>query len=895
MRDTPSRGRPARRFFEAKPEAEVDEELAFHLERRIRDYVARGMDPATARAAALERFGNVGDVRRVCAELLEGERRATRRRRWLEDLAQDLRFGVRSARRTPFFSLLAIVTIGLGIGVNVAVFGVVKSVLLDALPYADASRLIRVHAVHEDPALGNAPLSAGAAADIGERARSFTRVASFRQSTIEQTYVGVDGPQVVSSATVGGGFFETLGVSPALGRTLTVADAAPNAPAVVMLSYDAWQRLFAGDRRVIGRSLRLDHTPVVVVGVLPRRFVGPMGPADVWVPLDLEPFLGNPIGERRLRMLGLVGRLAPAVTPEVAGRELTAIAAQMAREHPESDGSFSLTSLPLRDDMVGDTRTPLLVLMASAALVLLIGCANLAGALLSRALSRRREFAVRVAIGAGGGRIVRQLLTESTILAIAGGLAGIALAVLGLVAVRTFARTALPSYASLSLDAGVLLFALALALITGVAFGLAPALSVKRASARQLLQDATPAASESRSSRRLRGMLVAGQIALSISLVSGAGLLARSLWALTATPLGFDPHGVLAVPIRLPAGEYRSADSRVRFEELLEERLRALPGVTGVASTGSVPMPVMGRSNFTIEGVTWPLDVQPFALHVGASDDYFRTMRIALREGRVFGATDRVDSPDVVVVSESMARRFWPNGGAVGARIRLGPNAGAPWSEVVGIVADVRNDPARAEPEPTAYVSLRQHPGGTRTVVVRTGCSSTVGGCDPVALHRLVRREVAAIDPAIPMDRMAMLDSLVAGGLAGRRLPVLLMSAFGTLALLLASVGVYAMFAAMATAREREFGVRVVLGASRRGIAALVLRQAGVWMAAGLAGGAVGVVAVTRMVRGLLYGVSPFDAVTLGVAVLLLVICGALALVVPILRATRVDPISVLR
>lgn len=900
MRDIPPQGRPAKRLFDAKPEAEVDEELAFHLEQRIRDYVAQGMDPAAARAAALERLGDTSDVRRVCAELLTDDRRATRRRMWLDDLAQDLRFGLRAARRAPLFSLLAVVTIALGIGVNAAVFGVVKSVLIDALPYADASRLVRVYSVHDDPALGNAPLSAGVAADIRERARSFTRVASFRQSTLEQTYVGADGARIVSTATVGGGFFGTLGVGAALGRTLTDADVAPNAPTVAMLGYDAWQRLFAGDRRVLGRSLRLEGAPVVVVGVLPRGFVGPMGPADFWVPLDLRPFLGNPVGERRARMLGLVGRLAPGVTPEAAGRELTTIAADLAREHPESDGSFSLTSLPLRDDMVGDTRTPLLVLMASAALVLLITCANLAGALLSRTVTRRTEFAVRAAIGAGGGRIVRQLLTESSILALAGGLAGIALAVLGLAAVRTFALDALPSYASLALDPGVLLFAFALAAVTGLAFGLAPALAVKRASQRNALQEATRGATESRQSRRLRGLLVAGQIALSISLVSGAGLLARSLWALTTTPLGFDPAGVLTLPIRLPAREYRPG-ARARFYERLEARLGALPGVSGVASTTAIPRPVMGRSEFRIEGISWPSDVQPFAIVASVSDDYFRTMRIALREGRTFGPGDRADAPATVVISETMARRFWPKGGALGSRIRMGSNVGAPWSEVVGIVGDVRNDPARGEPEPTVYGSVRGTVGGTRTVVLRTAaCPHPPGahparGCDPLALQQAVRREVAAIDPALPTDGMAAMESLVAGGLAGRRMPVVLMAAFGALALLLASVGVYAMVAAMATAREREFGVRVALGSSRGAIAVLVIREAGIWTAVGLAAGAVGVVGVTRMVRGLLYGVSPFDAATLGVAVLLLVMCGGVALVVPIRRATGVDPVSVLR
>jgi hypothetical protein len=306
-------------------------------------------------------------------------------------------------------------------------------------------------------------------------------------------------------------------------------------------------------------------------------------------------------------------------------------------------------------------------------------------------------------------------------------------------------------------------------------------------------------------------------------------------------------------------------------------------------------MPVMGRTELTIEGTTWRTNAQPIVLITSTSDDYFHTMRIALREGRTFGPRDRRDSPDVVVISESMARRFWPNGGALGARIRVSPNAGAPWSEVIGVVADVRNDPARGESDPIAYASLRQHPGGMRTLVLRSRCVNGADTCDPLALHAAVRREVAAIDPTIPTDRAATLSSVVDGGLAGRRLAVVLMSAFGALALLLASVGVYAMFAAMAAAREREFAVRVALGSSGRGIATLVLRQATTWAAIGLALGAAGIVAVTRMVRSLLYATSPFDAVAIGLAVTLLVVGGAIGLVAPIRRATRVDPMTVLR
>lgn len=866
-------------FGRARRDRELADEFESHIAFATEERTRRGLDPAEARRQAILAFGGV-----------ERAKEAYRDRRgvpFIESMLQDLRFALRSARRAPLFCLLAVVTIGLGIGVNTAVFGVFKSVLLDPLPYDDASRLVRVYSMHEDAALGRAPLSIGVAADIAARARSFARVASFRQSLLEHTLIGPDGPRVVTVATVSAEFFGTLGVRAALGRTMGDGDVAPAATQVAMLSHEAWQRLFAGDRAILDRPLRLEGAPVAVVGVLPPGFVGPSGPADVWVPLDLRPFLGNPIGERRLRMLGLVGRLAPGTTPIGAARELAVLGRELAREHPDSDGSFSLESLPLRNDMVGDTRTPLIVVMASAALVLLIVCVNLAAAFLSRTITRRREFAVRAAIGAGRGRLVRQLLTESSLLALAGGALGVALAVLGQKALRAFALNALPSYASPSLDGGGLVFGFGLTLLAGLAFGLVPSLAVTRSGAWEALLHASSAVTESLASRRFRGLLVAGQIALSVSLLAGAGLLGRSFRALVSTPLGFDPAGVVTVPIRLPVGSYPPA-MRASFYDRLERRLRAVPGVSRVASTTVIPTPTMGRSDFRIEGVDWPADVQPFAIVASVSDDYFRTMRIDLRMGRTFGPSDRTDSTPTVVISETMARRFWPNGGALGARLRVGPNANAAWSEIVGIVADVRNDPARGEPEPVVYGSIRRTITGTRSLVVRASG-------DPLALFPVIRHEVASIDSTLPTDRMQELSGLVTAGLSERRLPVLLIGAFAALALLLASVGIHAMFATMAAAREREFSIRMALGSDRAAIRSLIVRQAALWTAIGLVMGAVGVVALSRALRGMLYGVSPFDAVALSGAVTMLLTCGAVALILPIRRATRVDPISILR
>jgi predicted permease len=867
----------------------VDDEIRFHVEERIREYVARGMDPAAAKAAALERLGDLGAVRSQCTQLLEEDRMAEARRDWFDDLKHDLRFGVRSAVRTPLFSVLAIITLALGIGANAAVFGVVKSVLLNALPFGDADRLVRIYSRMEDGSMERSSISAGVTMDVRERQRSFAQLATFYQGVIDVTHAGDATPRVVKAALVGEGFFPTLRVSAARGRTLTDADTKTGAPNVAMLSWMAWQREFGGSPGAIGKTVRIDGESVEIVGVLPRGFVGPMGAADFWLPLDLGPALRDPVRARKQHWLAMIGRLGPPATRETAQREIARLGADIARAHPESQGGMALWTIPLRDDMVGDTRTPLLVLMASAGLVLVITCANLAGALLSRSLSRRKEFAVRVALGAGRGRLVRQLLTESMVLAVTGGAAGLALALLSLRTFRELALPALPAYVDLSLDPMAVLATSAITLVTGIAFGLAPALSVGRGNTQGVLRDETRGTSESRRTRRLRGLLVAGQIALCVSLLAGAGLLVRSLWAMATAPLGFDPHGVLTVAVQVPSHAYDTADVRARFFDQLEERLRALPGVSNVASTGELPAPNMNRNGLSIEGVAWPAgEGQPFIAYQSVSDDYFRTLRIPLREGRTFGPQDRPGSTQAIVISEGMARRYWPKGGAVGARIRLGPNAAMPWMEVIGVVSDIRSDPARVQPEPMTYASSRQDAWGTRTLLLRTSG-------DPLALVKPVGRALAALDPAFAIHDAKPLNAIVSDRLSGRRLPVVLMIAFGALALVLASVGVYAMFASMAAAREREFGVRVALGSSRAAIAALVLRQGGVWMLVGLVAGAVGTVFVSRSIGELLYTVRPLDPIALGSAGAILGLCAAVALLVPVRRATKADPIAVLR
>lgn len=877
---------PGERFFRPTPQAEVDEELEFHLEERVREYVAGGMEPEAARAAALARLGDLPGVRRRCAELLAAERRAEARRDWLSDLRQDLRFGVRSALRAPVFSLLAIVTLALGIGANAAVFGVVESVLLDSLPYADADRLVRVYSLWRGSDSDRQSVSPGAANDVAARMDSFAAATAFNFSTFDVTHLAESGPRVLTGALVDGAFFATLGVEAALGRTLVAEDAAG---AVVLLGHAAWQREMGGDRAAVGRTFEVNGTACEVVGVLPAGFVGPMGEADVWLALDLAPILADAEAARGQHWLGVVARLDEGVGLDAAHAELDALGETLAREHPASDAGRDFRLVPLRESMVGDTRTPLLLLMASAALVLLVACANLAGALLSRILARRREVAVRVALGARGGRMIRQLLTESTLLALAGALLGLGLARLALEAVARLELPQLPAYTDLSLDLRVVAATALAALLTGVAFGISPALAASRWQPQHALRDATRGTSEGRLSRRFRGALVAGQIALSLGLLTGAALLVRGLWAIADAPLGFEAEGVLVAGVQLPSSAYPTSEEAQAFYRRLEERLAAQPGVERVAVVTQLPSPQMSSNFLTLEGRPPEGDEKTFIPYMSVSDGYFGLMGIELRQGRLFGPEDGPQAPPAIVVSETFARRYWPEGGAVGRRLRVSPHTAERWGTIVGVVADVRMDPAVANPEPLAYATDRQDFSWlSRTVLVRAEG-------DPLALVRPAERTLAALDPALPLRHPRSLRSLVDERFAGRSLPVLLLSAFGVLALLLASVGVYALFDSLAAARERELGVRLALGASRGAVAGLVLKQGGAWMAAGLAGGLAGLLLVARLLGGLAEGVPALDPLAVGAAVAALVACASLALVGPVRRSTRVDPATALR
>ena len=875
-------------FIPGSADSEVDSELRFHLEHRIQANIAAGMSPDEARRAAEERFGDVKGVRDECARLLTEDRKTQRRRDWIDDLRQDLRFATRSATNAPMFTLLAILTLALGIGANAAVFGVVKSVLLNALPYADAGRLMRVYTPIK--ALGDreGSISAGTISDLRERQKSFSELGAWL-SERDMIYNPADNPQIVKARWVEPSLFTTLGVRFVLGSNFTAEDGLRDTSFVTVIPHATWQNAFGGAPDVVGKQVRLNNINRTVVGVLPRDFVMPTEGGDYFFPIGLSLFMRDPIAVRGSHNFGMVGRLKPGVTAEAADRELRAIGDELERLYSKDNLGIGMHGVPLRDAIVGDTRRPLIVLLASAALVLLITCANLAGALISRTISRRKEFAVRIALGAGRSRIVRQLLTESVLLAIAGGLAGILLAVTLLGLLRGMSLEVIPRYANLGLDAGALAVTFAIALLTGLAFGLGPAISVGRADPQGTLRDENRGSTEGVRTRQMRGLLVAGQIALCLSLLAAAGLLGRSLWEMTHAPLGFNGDRMLTFSVGLPAARYPTAQARSNFHVQVGERLSALPGVEGVALTSSLPTTIVNRNGLFVENRPWgPNEPVPFMITSRVSDDYFKVFSIPLKEGRTFTSADAADVPPVAIISEEMARRHWPDGNAVGSRFRWGPpNESQPWTTIVGVVGNVRNNPTAIGPEPMMFFPLRQQPFG-ETIAVKTRGN-------PSDITSAVREALRDIDRTLPMYRVSQMQAVIDQGYAARRLPVILMMGFGVLALLVASVGIYAMFATMASAREREFGVRMALGSSRSAVAGLVIRQGGVWMGLGLILGGVGVFAATRLVRTQLYGVAEFDPLTLGAAVVVLLLCAGVALLFPVRKATKVDPITVLR
>ena len=796
-------------------------------------------------------------------------------------LLQDLRFALRMLWKKPAFTLAAIAVLAISIGANTAMFSIVQQVLLRPLPFDQPERIVRIN---ETTTRGRTTVSPPNFLDWQAQNRTFEFMAAYDETVM--TLSGGAAPERLDAAMVGPDLFNVLGTRPLIGRTFSSDEGKAGGPRVVILGYGLWQRRFGGDPAVVGRSLTIDSQRYVVVGVMPRDFTFPDG-FELWLPLVFKPFEVQ-AGQRGAHYIEAIGRLKPGVTREQAQADVAAIEQRIATQHPRVQG-YGIWLQPVLDSIVGEYRRPLWMLLGAVACVLLIGCANISNLLLARGVSRRTELSVRMALGAGRWRIVRQLLAESTMLSMAGGAGGLLLATWSSNAMSALLPTDVPRGAVIDVDTGVLLFTTAVSVAAGILFGIAPALEASRGDVVTSLKDARrDGASGSR--RGLRGMLVAAEVALALVLLAGAGLALRSFDRLNRIDTGFDGRGTLVLDLVLPDASYPDASSIVRFYQTYLEALSAQPGVT---AAGAVAIPPLARSGFggtfSLIGKPEPLEEPRMAVRA-ATPGYLEAARIPLRRGRLITSADHATAPQIAVITEAAARQYWPGEDPIGKRIQLHV-----WSisrdtarEIVGVVGDVRGGQIETPASPLVYVPHAQYPFEFMTVFVRTAG-------DPMALAPMVRAQLATIDPEIAIGKMRPGESLVAQAVAQPRFRMVLLAAFAGTALALAALGLYGVMSFVVSQRRGEIGLRMALGAPPGAVVGLVLQQGMLPVALGLAAGLAGAAAMTNVMRGLLFGIEPFDPLTFGGVSLLLAAVAALACYVPARRAASVDPLVALR
>jgi predicted permease len=866
--------------------ADLDDELRFYFDMRTRELAEQGMSESDARREAVREFGDVEYTRRYCLAEDTMTTKEERRTDLVAELRQDIAHSWRTLRRSPGFTAVALMTLALGIGANTAIFSVVNGLLLRDLPFPDPDAVVRLWGAHTNEPRQRGQISPADFVDFRSRQRSFALLGAFAYGG-GGTYVGPNDAVPLAGLRVDAHVFNVLGVRPMLGRTFVVGEDSAAAQPTIVLGYSAWSRVFGADSGIVGKTITINGLSRTVIGVLPPSFTFPTASeTEIYTPLDLKPTLDDVNRARKFHYLGAIGRLRPGVSLVAARNEMVGIARQLEREYPEANTGITVMLLGARDAVVGDTRPWLLMLLGASALVLLIACANVAGMLLSRAVSRRHELAVRVALGAGRARLVRQMLTESVVLAIAGGSIGVILAVWGTRALVASAGNMLPAGARIGMDAVVLVVTLVVTLGCGVLFGLVPALAASRG-IHLAIKDAGRSGSAGVARYRLRTALVAGQLALAVVLLVGAGLLVRSLIHLQRIELGYSLDSVLTFELGLAGQRYNEVAAQDAFFDQIYGRIGALPGVVAVGGFGTLPLRGGPTSKIAIDGRPIPEGKLPEVGLQAVSDGLFKAMRIPLKRGRAFGPQDKEEAPDVAIVSEGLARQYWPNADPIEARIRIGPNPNAPWSTIVGIVGDVRRG-ISGEPRPTVYVSSRQDHWGGAAIVVRSSS-------DPMSLLPAVRREIKAIDPTLPIAEPKTLRDVQAEGLGDRRLPMQLMAAFALLALTLAAVGVYGVMAYSVAARTREIGVRVALGARPGNVFGMILRQGLAPAIVGLTVGLAAAAALGKVLTSLLYEVAPTDTLTFVAVAVLLISVTIIACLVPARRAVRVDPLEALR
>ena len=878
------------RFFRlpwrTRPEvaAEVDDELRFHLDMVAARLRAAGWSEAEARAEAIRQFGDLQYTLQYCRA--EGQRRERERRRmtFLDELGQDLRYAVRALRRSPGFTLTALLTLALGIGANTAIFSVVRGVLLEPLPFDSPDRIARVWQVNPSTGIERGALSEPNFLDWRRESRLTESMGGFFfGGTTGIDLTGEGEPQRLRAALVTDGFFETLGTSALVGRTLLPEDNVPGKDRVAVLGHGIWTTRFGADRAIAGRSITLNGEQFVIAGVMPASFTYPADRLiDVWIPLSY--FGPDAIGrERNKGFLEVIARMKPGVTVDRLHTELAAVSARLAGEYPENAGWTDVFVTPIRDAIVGEVHTPLLVLLVAVGMLLLITCVNIASLLLARATGRARELALRAALGAGRGRIARQLLTESMTLALAGGVLG---AGLGVVAVRALAAAGgaeLPRDDAIRVDGLVLAFTLGLSVLSGLLFGMVPVLRAASGNLQGALRAGAPG-SVGHAGQRLRSGLVIAEVALAVILVIGAGLATKSFARLVSVNPGFRTDNALVARMSVGPG-YATPEASIGYYQTVLERVRAVPGVEAAGVIRDLPL--LGNGELVRPGIPGrqlvPEQLPAAQLHQ-VSTDYFRAMGIPLQEGRSFEPTDRRGAPLVFVVNQELARRFWPGESAVGKFLAFGTTP----IQIVGVVGDVRQRGLAEPPEPTIYIHVQQNFRSGMSIVARTAG-------DPLGYAGAVRQAIWSVDKAQTIAEITTLDAVVGRAVARPRLIAWLLALFGVIGLALGVLGIYGVLAYAVTQRRQEIGVRMALGATPGSVLGLVIGKGMLLAGIGVAVGVGGAWLLTRSMQSVLYGIRPSDPVTFVQVVLALLGAALVASWLPARRALHIDPVSSLR
>ncbi|HJR05678.1 MAG TPA: ABC transporter permease [Pyrinomonadaceae bacterium] len=879
-------------------EAEIVEELSQHLDDRFEQLLQGGATREEAyRAALLE----LTESDLLAEELRRVERpvqqeppvmgAASGRRNIMGDLWQDLRYGLRMMLKNPGFTVVAVLALALGIGANSAIFSVVNTVLLRPLPYRDPERLVMIW---EDDTKGGYPRDTPAAAnyiDWRDQSSVFEGMAAMAEQNFNLT--GTGEPEKIEGRRVSANLFSLLGVEPQVGRAFLAEEDQPGRSRVVVISHGLWQRRFGADAKIINQSLTLNGESYTVVGVMPSHFQFPSREDELWVPIAFTP---EEAASRGRHYLEVVARIKSGVTLEQAQAEMSTIASRLQQQYPEQNAELGAVVTPLHEQVVGDIKPALLVLLGAVGFVLLIACANVANLLLARAAVRQKEISIRVALGASRLRLVRQFLTESVLLAVLGGGVGLLLSLWGVSLLKAFIPENISQVEAITIDARVLAFTLLVSLLTGLIFGLAPATQASNLNLNETLKEGGRDSAAGSRGNRIRNLLVVTEVAVSLVLLIGAGLLINSFMRLRNVDPGFRADNLLTMQVELPELKYPEHAQRTNFYNELLRRIEALPGVKSVAVTTNLPLYAQGNSiGVSIEGRPDPAPGQgkrPSVTTRVVSPNYFQTMGIALLQGRGFSDQDKVDSPAVAVISETMARRFWPDQDPTGRRLTSGsPTSTDPndWITVVGVVKDVRQFELISEAKQQMYLSYVQADFfAPNDLVVRTDL-------EPLSLASAVRRAVWEVDKDQPVSKIRTMEEIVSESVARQRFSMLLLGIFATLALVLAAVGIYGVMSYSVAQRTREFGIRMALGAQRSDVLKLAVGQGLKLVLVGIVIGLGAAFVLTRVMSSLLFGVSATDPVTFITISLVLVGVAVLASFVPALRATKIDPMDALR